>query len=40
MKKTTFTLLLFLSCCRLAAQCPAGDVTFSTQGQVDSFPIN
>ncbi len=39
MKKTTFTLLLFLSCCRLAAQCPTGDVTFSAQGQVDSFQI-
>jgi len=40
MKKLTFTILLSLSCCLLAAQCPTGDVTFSTQGQVDSFPIN
>ena len=40
MKKTTFTLLLSLSCCWLAAQCPTGDITFSTQGQVDSFQIN
>ncbi|MDO8368699.1 MAG: T9SS type A sorting domain-containing protein [Saprospiraceae bacterium] len=40
MKKTTFALLL-LSCCPwLAAQCPLGDVTFSTQGQIDSFQIN
>ncbi|MCK6693785.1 MAG: hypothetical protein L6Q97_17020, partial [Thermoanaerobaculia bacterium] len=40
MKKTTFTFLLFLSCCRLAAQCPTGDITFSTQGQIDSFQLN
>ncbi|MCK6693788.1 MAG: hypothetical protein L6Q97_17035, partial [Thermoanaerobaculia bacterium] len=40
MKKTTFSLLLLLSCCWLAAQCPTADITFSTQGQVDSFPIN
>ncbi len=41
MKKTTFSLLLSLACCHwLAAQCPTGDITFSTQGQIDSFPIN
>lgn len=40
MKKTTFTLLLTLSCCWLAAQCPTGDITFSSQGHIDSFPIN
>ncbi|MBV6442573.1 MAG: T9SS C-terminal target domain-containing protein [Haliscomenobacteraceae bacterium CHB4] len=40
MKKTTFTLLLSLSCCWLAAQCPTGDIAFSTQGQIDSFQIN
>lgn len=40
MKKTIFTLLLSFSCCWLVAQCPTGDVTFSTQGQIDSFQIN
>ena len=40
MKKSTCILLLSLACCWLAAQCPAGDVTFSTQGQIDSFQIN
>ncbi|MBL7795691.1 MAG: T9SS type A sorting domain-containing protein [Saprospiraceae bacterium] len=40
MKKTSLTLLLSISCCWLAAQCPTADITFSTQGQVDSFPIN
>ncbi|MCK6691752.1 MAG: hypothetical protein L6Q97_06565, partial [Thermoanaerobaculia bacterium] len=41
MKKTTFSLLLSLACCHwLAAQCPTGDVTFSTQGQVDNFLLN
>ena len=40
MKKTTNTLLLSLSFCWLAAQCPTGDITFSMQGQVDSFPVN
>lgn len=39
MKKTTFTLLLALSCCRLAAQCPT-NVTFSTQAQVNLFAVN
>lgn len=40
MKKTTFTLLLSLFCCWLAAQCPTGDVSFSTQGQIDNFLLN
>jgi len=40
MKKTTFTLLLSLYCCCLAAQCPTGDVYFYTQAQLDAFPIN
>jgi len=40
MKKTTFTLLLSFACCWLAAQCPTGDIIFSTQGQIDSFQIN
>lgn len=40
MKETTFALLLSFSCCWLAAQCPTGDITFSMQGQVDSFPVN
>ncbi|MBL7809077.1 MAG: T9SS type A sorting domain-containing protein [Saprospiraceae bacterium] len=40
MKKTTITLLLSFSCCWLAAQCPTGDITFTTQGQIDSFPMN
>lgn len=40
MKKTTFTLSLFFAYFWLAAQCPMGDITFSMQGQVDSFQIN
>lgn len=40
MKKTTFTLLLTLSCCWLAAQCPTGtNITFSTQAEIDNFPV-
>ncbi len=40
MKKAAFTFLLLFSCCHwLAAQCPAS-ITFSTQGQVDSFRIH
>ncbi len=40
MKKSTFTLLFSLSIYWLAAQCPTGTIVFSTQGQIDSFPIN
>lgn len=40
MKKTSITLLLTLGSFRLAAQCPMGDVTFSTQAQIDNFPTN
>lgn len=41
MKATTFTLVLLLSCCQwLAAQCPTGDIIFSTQGQIDNFQLN
>ena len=40
MKKVAFTLLLFLACCRLTAQCPTGDIIFTTQGQIKSFPMN
>lgn len=39
MKKTIFTLLLSLSCCWLAAQCPT-NILFTRQGQIDSFQIN
>lgn len=40
MKRIAFTLLLYCSCIGLLAQCPTGDIIFSTQGQIDSFPIN
>ncbi|MBK7937995.1 MAG: T9SS type A sorting domain-containing protein [Lewinellaceae bacterium] len=40
MKKTTFTLLLSFSCSWLVAQCPMGNIFFSTQEQIDSFQIN
>ena len=40
MKTTSIIFLLFLSCCQwMTAQCPLGDVTFSTQSQIDSFQI-
>ena len=41
MKKITFTLLLLLSCYQwLRAQCPTTDITLSSQGQINSFPMN
>ena len=39
MKKIVFTVLLSLPCCWLVAQCPTNP-SFSTQGQVDNFPVN
>jgi hypothetical protein len=38
-KKIIFALLLSLSCCWLVAQCPT-DITFSSQGMINSFPIH
>lgn len=40
MKKTICSIFLLFSCCWLAAQCPTNDITLSTQGQVDSFPLH
>ena len=41
MRRTLFTLCFFLFCGSLFSQdCPTGSITFTTQSQVDSFPIN